>query len=192
MFDNGGRPDFSDPSLQPFSQFGIASFERLLRVVHLASFFVAGLSAPGQNITWFTERDDIAANHARLTQLTSAWGTILSNYLSHSLGHLRCGTTESDNGTFQIEDLAAVPDLAAGALAEMATCYEKESRIPGGPLIVPPPSGVSEKTRSIIAWLSGRGASLKRMSYVIHPVERTSTLTIKRLELHCGQAALEQ
>ncbi len=190
MFDKEGRVDFSDPLLHPYSQFGIASFERLLRVVHLASFFVAGLSAPGQNITWFTDRDDIAANHARLTQLTSAWATVLSNYLSHPLGHLRCGTTESDNGTLQIEDLTAIPDLAAGALAEMATCYDKESHVPDGPLIVPPPNGVSEKTRSIIRWLSNSVPPLKRMIYVIHPVGNTSTLTIKRLQLHSGQAGL--
>ncbi len=183
MFAKAGLLDFSEPQLQPYSHFG-STFERLLRVVHLVSFFVAGLSAPGQNVVWFTDQDDIAANHARLTQLTSIWATIMSHYLRHNLGHLRCGTTESDNGTLQIEDLAAIPDLVAGALAEAITCYDNESCIPGGSVIILLPRSVSPKSRSIIEWLARASGSLRRLTYLIHPVRGTTTLTIKRLRFH--------
>lgn len=183
MFRKDGPLELSSPSLQPYAAFG-AIFERLLRVVHLVSFFLAGLSGEGQNVFWFTDQDAIAANPNRLTQLTQVWATVLSNYLSHQLGHLRCGTTESDNGTLQIEDLAAVPDLVAGALAEAITCYEKDSYLPDGKLIVPLPSSVSPKARAIIGWLSRRSRHLKRLSYVIHPVQGSTGLTVKHLQFH--------
>jgi hypothetical protein len=33
-------------------------------------------------------------------------------------GRIRCGTMKCDNGSLQIEDFVAIPDLIAGALSE--------------------------------------------------------------------------
>jgi hypothetical protein len=177
--------------LWPGVVFTRATFERLMRVVHLNSFFLAGLAGPGQSILWFTDQDDIAANPARLTILTEILAIILSHYLRlpddqvpFTLGHLRCGTTASDTGTLQIEDLAAIPDLVAGALAEAFTCFDKEDRRPKSQLIVPPPRSLPEKARRIIGWLSDESARLKRHVFSIEPTDSVGQLRIKRLSFY--------
>jgi len=65
-------------------------------------------------------------------------GNILSNYVKHDLGQLRCGTTNCDNGSLQIEDLATIADLAAGATSEMATLYSVEDTMPRSAIVVQP------------------------------------------------------
>jgi hypothetical protein len=87
----------------------------MLRVVHIVSFFLAGLSRAHQNVIWITDEDEIAANDNRMRELTNLFGNISSHYLPHSMGHFRCGTMKSDDGSRQLEDLASIPDLVAGA-----------------------------------------------------------------------------
>lgn len=65
------------------------SLEKLLRVVHLLSLLVAGLSRPEQNLVWITDEDEIAANESRLHELVTAFSNVASHYLPHTLGHLR-------------------------------------------------------------------------------------------------------
>lgn len=184
MFRKEGRLNFSSPDLNNYAHYGTATFERLLRVAHFVSLFIAGLSAPKQNVLWFTDQDNIAANPNRLTELTQIWAMILSNYLSHDLGHIRCGTTESDDGTLQIEDLAAVPDLFAGALAEVLTAYQDQGYVFVEPIVLPPPQGVSSKTKAIMRWLSGSFSLLKHLVYVIEPQVNSTALRITRLNFH--------
>jgi hypothetical protein len=82
--------------------------ERLLRVLHLSAFLLSGLSAPGQDVLWIIDEDDIAANVAKLTDLTELFARICASYSFHTLGHLRCGTTATvEDGSLAFEDLAA-------------------------------------------------------------------------------------
>ena len=73
-------------------------WERALRVTTFAAFLIAGLSAPRQDIFWISDQDPIASNKERLERLTEMLAMISSNLLPHDLGHLRCGTTEIDDG----------------------------------------------------------------------------------------------
>lgn len=96
--------------------------ERLLRILHLSGFLTAGLSVAGQDLLWIIDKDEIASNVDQLTQLTKVFGQISSHYLEHDLRHIRCGTTGSDDGSLALEDLAAIPNLAAGALLRGRHC----------------------------------------------------------------------
>jgi hypothetical protein len=91
-------------------------FERALRIVHVVSFWIAGLSRPNQDVLWFSDEDEIAANPERLTLLTKVWANVMNSYTTHPLRHLKCGTTKCDDGSKEIEDFAAIPDLVAGAV----------------------------------------------------------------------------
>jgi hypothetical protein len=73
--------------------------ERVLRVSHFASFLLAGLSHADQSILWFTDQDEIVPNEQRLKDFTRVWANVLNHYLAdrHSLAHIRCGTTLSDD-----------------------------------------------------------------------------------------------
>lgn len=104
--------------------------EQVLRIAHLGSYLVAGLSAPHQNILWIVDQDQIASNDEQLSRLTKVVGTIGQHYLHHNADHLRCATTRSDDGTLAIEDLAAIPDLSAGAFAEDMNAQARQGTFP--------------------------------------------------------------
>jgi hypothetical protein len=99
--------------------------ERLLRVLHLSAFLLSGLSVPGQDVLWIIDEDDIAANVTKLTDLTELFARALSSYSSHTLGHIRCGTTATaDDGGLALEDLTAIADLTTGALGELCNVLD--------------------------------------------------------------------
>jgi len=148
--------------------------ERLLRIVHLSAFLVSGLSVPNQDLLWIIDEDDIAANDNQLTQLTKVFGTVFSNYASHGLRHIRCGTTRSDSGSLWLEDLAAIADLATGTLGEVCTGFIDQSRFPRRGLIVPAPTGLTWKARLITSWMAAQDRQLRRHTSVIELAPNSS------------------
>jgi hypothetical protein len=143
--------------------------ERVLRVSHFASFLLAGLSHAGQNVFWFTDQDEIAPNEQRLDDFTTVWANVLTHYLQdrHSLAHIRCGTTLSDDGSREIEDLASIADLAAGATAEYLTAATNHSVLPLTSEMSPMPPNISPKTYALHDWLSYEAAPLRRVVVTI-------------------------
>lgn len=108
----------ADSKFSALSDWTKSTREKALRIMHMLGFFVSGFSSELQNVIWITDDDSIAANHDRLKQLTESFGAIIGMYTKHGLGHLRVGTTQTDDGTRWIEDLCAIPDLVAGAYSE--------------------------------------------------------------------------
>lgn len=184
LFKKSGSFDMNQPELRPYSHWKQSSFIKVLSIIHFVSFFIAGLSAPNQDIIWITDEDEIAANESRLRELTTLWGNILSHYTQHNLRHLRCGTTRSDNGSREIEDLASIPDLIAGTLTELLTMQRAEGLLPKSTFIVPPPKRLSKKTIEIMNWFSTTHQPLKRLVFVVEPVTDSTELLVKRLQFH--------
>jgi hypothetical protein len=145
------------------------SLEKLLRVVHLLSLMVAGLSRAGQNLVWITDEDEIAANESRLNELVIAFSNVASHYLPHTLGHLRVGTTDSDTGSRDLEDLVTVADLASGAAADSLGRYRGVRGWPAAPgILVPAAAGTPGKATMIMSWYArDDAAKLKRFIYLI-------------------------
>ena len=141
--------------------------EKLLLILHFSAFLVSGLSLPYQNILWVCDQDDIAANVNQLTQLTKLFGIISSNFEGHKLGHLRCGTTQSDDGSLALEDLVSICDLSAGLFAEIISGLVGEGLFPRKGIISGMPSILSDKSHILTAWLSHDKASLRRINCVI-------------------------
>ncbi|MGB9121153.1 MAG: hypothetical protein WCE73_11075 [Candidatus Angelobacter sp.] len=54
---------------------------KLIWVSHFGALFFAGLSAPRQNLLWFTDEDDIAANVERITAATAVTAGVISRYV---------------------------------------------------------------------------------------------------------------
>jgi hypothetical protein len=158
--------------------------ERLLRIIHLSAFVVSGLSAPDQDLLWIIDEDEIAANVPQLTQLTDVFARIFSNYASHGLRHLRCGTTRSDDGSLALEDLAAVADLSAGALSEVCTSFVNESRFPVPNLITPFHNGLSWKSRLIASWMATENMPLRRYTCIIELKRSSSGVRVTELKWH--------
>ena len=76
LFTDSGYIDLNNPEFHDYRHWKIRSFEKMLRVVHFVSFFLSGLSRPGQDVLWITDQDEIAANDNRLRELTKLFGTL--------------------------------------------------------------------------------------------------------------------
>jgi hypothetical protein len=164
--------------------------ERLLRVLHLSAFLLSGLSAPSQDVLWIIDEDDIAANVAMLTDLTELFARISESYSSHTLGHLRCGTTATvEDGSLASEDLAAIADLTTGALGEICTGFVTHDVFPRKGLITPLPTNLSWKTRLIASWMSAPGLPIRRHTTILELCPSSTKTRISTLGWKAYEAA---
>jgi hypothetical protein len=106
--------------------------ENMLRLTHFIALVMGGLSQARQNVYWLSDEDNIFANLVRTADVTRVLSSYSSHYVRHELGELGVGTTSIDEGDRIEEDLAAVADLSAGALAEVLTSMAEScgGRIP--------------------------------------------------------------
>jgi hypothetical protein len=172
-------------SIAPSSLFGPRVFRRLIRTVSFVLLFLAGLSAPGQNVTWFSDEDDFAADEQRLRSACNVIMNAAGHVLPHTLGHIRLGTTKSDDGSRSLEDLAALPDLAAGALTDMLAHMRPSLLLQGLP------SQAAEKSRRILSWLADQSGDLKKLSCVLSSGDKPQTLRTQWLTIHSENAAVQ-
>ncbi|MCA9210778.1 MAG: hypothetical protein KDA55_20605, partial [Planctomycetales bacterium] len=154
----------SDPA---FDGWRPGPIERAMRIVHFASTLVRGLSCAGQDVWWFTDQDEIAANDDRLGLFVTLFATIASHYLPHTLRHLRISTTRSDTGRRDIEDLVSVADLAAGALQEALDGGNAGLLVENPSIFLPSGQPLSRKARHIMDWFADNTRPLRRLTLVI-------------------------
>jgi hypothetical protein len=160
--------DLSNPEFAAYRKWKPAVLDKAFFAVHVLGVLLAGLAAPGQNVMWFTDEDSMAANDDRVRELTQLFAWISSQYLTFNLGHCRCGTSKSDDGSRQIEDFLAIPDMIAGALAEqMQLRIEDPSEF--STVFWMHRGDFSEKTREITWWFSDCRNPLKRLLCVVDP-----------------------
>jgi hypothetical protein len=144
-----------------------AVLDRLMWVVYLSAFLVSGFAAASQDIMFIIDEDEIAANVTQLTELTQLFGRACSAQELPMMGHLRVGTTKSDDGSLALEDLAAIPDLAAGGIGEFTQILQRDGAGPLSPILQRLPPAMTWKTRTLMAWLMRRGDSLARFTCII-------------------------
>lgn len=157
--------------------------ERLMRVLHLSAFLVSGLSAPDQDVLWVIDEDDIAANFSLLTDLTELFARVLSSYSSHTLRHIRCGTTGTlHDDRLILEDLAAIADLTTGALGELCTGFVNEQVFPRKGLITPLPNNLTWKTKLISSWMAAPGFSIRRHSAILELDTNSTGIRLSNLD----------
>lgn len=139
-------------------------------------------SRPGQDLFLFVDEDAIAANDAQLTSLTKVIGNIVSHYLDHELGHIRVGTSRSENRDLILEDLLAIPDLAAGAVAEISRKLVKTAHMPSANLIKPLPKSVTAKSMVIGSWLSGENDCLQKTTIFLDLNDKNPGMTVSHVD----------
>ena len=167
VFSADGHMGTSRLQFAPLRELSAPVAEKFMRVVHVLSLLLAGLSAPGQDVLWATDEDNIAANPARVRHLCDAMAFASSQCLSHSLGHLRVATSRQDSGDLSLEDLLAIPDLAAGALSSILDSMLGARGAPPNGFCLPSVKDVAAKTRTVLDWFSDNTQPLRRFVIVI-------------------------
>lgn len=140
---------------------------RLTWIAYLGAFLISGFAAAGQNVMFILDEDEVAANVPQLTKLTDYLAQVCASHGGSIMGHLRCGTAKSDDGSLQLEDLVALPDLAAGASAEFLWMLDRDGIGIMSPLLQRIPRALSWKSRIIMPWLLHEGGSLNRILCII-------------------------
>jgi hypothetical protein len=180
--------DRSWDELAPEVLFSPPSFRRLIRAAAFVSLFLAGLSAPMQDLLWFSDEDDFLADDRRIRAATNVFARVTSHYLPHSLRHFRFGSTRSDNGSRSIEDLAALPDLAAGTMTEMLTVAQAPDSLSSFREIS---QGLSLKSRYIASWIANASSALKKLTCVLSPGDRTDSVKTQWLQVETSPALVQ-
>lgn len=175
-------PDFSDPELARYRDWKPASLEKLLCAIHFCAFFVAGLSGERQDVLWFSDEDEIAPNDHRITRVAVMFANVLAHYLGHNMGHIRFGTTRSDDGSRSLEDLVSIPDLAAGMLVEVLTKMASKDILSGSRLLKPMPQSIPTKAKNLMLWFSENHHPLKRLVLTLEPGSSSGKLLIKHVD----------
>lgn len=161
---------FAEQFLEVWPELGAvkkAPLEDMLRVVHFGAQAVMTPFCSSQNIVWFTDSDAIVANRncqelfGRLAETT-----IRRMFMpQETIGRVAFGLSEMDDGSLEIEDFVAIPDLVAGALCDMLDTLSKTG-IRVTPRLTLNKPAVRAKTNTICEWIARTGCPLKKCGVV--------------------------
>jgi hypothetical protein len=149
------------------SQWKKYSFEKLTRVGLLGAMLISCMSAPGQNVIWLTDQDEIAPNDKLHREATQLIGHYMNHLLTHNMSHFRFGSTKMDPGSLWVEDLVSLPDLASGAICSLFQTFIKIYGEPPGLVHRRQPNEALDKDRVIAAWLADISSPLKRLTVAV-------------------------
>lgn len=144
-----------------------STLEDMLRVVHFGAQAIMTSFSSGQNIVWFTDSDAIVANekHEKLFgRLAEA--TIRHMFMpQEDINQILFGLSEIDDGSLEIEDFVAIPDLVAGALCEtLDRLNQADIRVTSKVIFNKPK--VQPKTNIICEWIGKTVCPLKKFGVV--------------------------
>lgn len=143
------------------------TLEDMLRVVHFGAQAIMTAFSSGQNIVWFTDSDAIVANEEHEQLFGKLAETTIRNMFmpQEKINHIVFGLSEIDDGTLEIEDFVAIPDLVAGAVCETLDQLNKAD-IRVTPKVILNKPKVQEKTNIICEWVGKTICPLKKFGVV--------------------------
>lgn len=144
-------------------KWNIYEFERMARIAHFVSLFLAGIVKPKTNIIWISDDDEIVGGEARKADCAGLVSAFMSVYIKHELGTLEMGTTALDEGDFLEEDFAAIPDLVAGSLSDLMTEMTKKGNWLDTENII---ASKKRKSHLIVSWLTRAPKRLRHINLV--------------------------
>ena len=124
-------------------------------------------SSPHQNVTWITDQDEIVANDDRLTDVMNFVAKMSGLYVDHTLGEFAMNSTQVDTGDRAFEDFVAVPDLVAGAFADIVTVWSQQPNWRNGGDITLATEAIPAKANVISTWFCSESTNLKRCTVLI-------------------------
>jgi hypothetical protein len=143
------------------------AFHRLCLVASFAALLINGLSAETQDILWVCDQDEIAPNPKKHNHAGHVIHHHIGTYSPRNRGTLVFVTTEADLKYRRIEDVVAIPDLAAGTLAEVMSSVRRIGKRCGMDLWIQLPADIPDKARLILEWFGTQGYPLRRVAVVL-------------------------
>jgi hypothetical protein len=129
--------------------------EKVMRIVHSASYLVALLCKDGQNIYWNTDNDSIVANSEQLNNFINLFNSVLTIYTNNKFKNIGFSLPFDEKSTSQL-DFLSCPDLAAGAVEHYFTRTMSTQK-----------STIKRDANYILEWLGRDGVALKKHTIVI-------------------------
>jgi hypothetical protein len=130
------------------SNWNAAQFENMLRIVHFLSILLSEILVDCHSVEWVSDQDEIFANEDRCIDVTKVLRLSLGSYLPKASAKILVGSSEIDTCHGGVEDLLAIPDLAAGAVGDFASGPEAATSVP-------------PKAMTIGRWLAASSGSLR-------------------------------
>lgn len=142
---------------------------KVAKVIAFGAYLTAGLCNKSQNIMLFFDNDSIMDNLEQQFQATELMGSQILAHANKNLGHFKMGTAKSDDGSLMLEDLLAIPDLAAGAFQEILSNLRLTNA--NGKLVVAQHNNLipNQKSKMIGAWLTNNEQNLIVINILIVP-----------------------
>jgi hypothetical protein len=151
-----------------------AQFENMLEIVHFLSLLLAEVTRDCERVEWISDEDQIFANGKRCDDVTRVLGLCLHSYAPRAIRKMVVGTAEIDTGHRGIEDLLAITDLGAGAVADVTRSRHTGLALP-------------QKATKIGQWLSSSSSTLCKCSIEFPPKTGDQVfLAPLEAELHAG------
>jgi hypothetical protein len=149
------------------SEFKKNTLEDMLRVVHFGAQAIMTPFSRGQNIVWFTDSDAIVANEKHKQLFGRLAETMIRQVfmLKEDINQIVFGLSEIDDGSLEIEDFLAIPDLVAGALCETLDRLNQANLRVTSKIILKKPK-VQAKTDIICGWIGKTICPLKKFGVV--------------------------
>lgn len=154
--------------------------ERMWMTALVIDLLLRGLSGAGQDVQVLLDEDSIFDTTARREGLCSTIGRLPA---PHPLSLHVADPSIPGPPRVVTEDLLAIPDLAAGALAELSTSDARIASDADG-LMTAERDVLQEKALSILDWLCLHQRHLRRMAYLLRQDEaRADAVDVMHLDL---------
>lgn len=147
------------------------TLEDMLRVVHFGAQAIMTVFSSGQNIVWFTDSDAIVANEEHEQLFGKLAETMIRRMFipEENVKRIAFGLSGLDDGSLEIEDFLAIPDLVAGALCETLDQL-RQSNLKVTPQIALKKPKVTRKTDVICTWIGQTHRPLRKVGVVLDKV----------------------
>jgi hypothetical protein len=153
------------------AHWNLRAFESMARIAHFYCLLLSVATRPHQHVTWITDQDEIVANDDRLTDVMNFVAKISGLYIDHPLGEFAMNSTQVDTNDRAFEDFVAVPDLVAGAFADIVTVWSQQPNWHETENLTLDPKAISAKANVISTWFCSGSPNLKRCAVLVDKID---------------------
>lgn len=157
------------------------SFEDMARKAYFLTLCLSLWAIPNMNVDWITDQDQAVANDLRLDDFQQVAARMTGAYLQFPMGEFSMNSTAIDGPERHMEDLCAIPDLAAGMVSDVSGAILGSGGFWAANRVSV--DTFSEKTETIASWFWWPYPRLRRtmLSFDYNPIGQNSIRTTKML-----------